>query len=532
MKIVFFITILTLLFSSCSSTEKVSKKPEKTQLTQKKVEKKKTLDELKKEEEDRIKAEEEAKKKAEKEKLEAIKKAEEEAKKDAESKKAKELAAKKAMESISEDDKKEINSILSKIESASKKKKMLIIEKALKKHPKSEILFYYKALTYYEENNTEKAIEAAKISLKLNPKYHMAVELLFNIYLKDNAQKASLFINSKIKMFPNDYKLLIVGAKALFELKNYDEVIRLSKEIFKLNQNNKMAFQLLASGYYFKGLNELAYYVILKAEDAMLSLPRLYYIKGLIFYKDKKYKSARDAFSEAFSEKPDFFEAGTRLAYSEYRAGVNLIDPKLKKEKFLEAKKVYEKVLKLRETELTLLNYGLVLYELDKNKKALEVLEKAKKLNSSNYRIIYDMGIIYLMKPVENDIERYKKAISLFQEYNRLLPKNKFKTENANSLITEAQIAKSVAEAKIDAIKQQEIDKQKEIEDAKKKEELEKQKAIEDAKKKEELEKQKAIDDKADDDKADDDKADDDKADDDKADDDKADDDKADDDDK
>ena len=431
------------LLSSCISSKEVKKKDEKKELKSDKNKKqqaddensgeKKKDDDEEKEENDEIKLSDDNKK------VENIVRKEE----------------KKVEEEKTFDvkDKEKINSELIPLKNSKPEELVVKIDELLKEYPESDLLYYHKARAYYLANDFDNAMFNLEKSLKLNPKNLNSLWLKFEILFKKDKKEAEKYLLSLLRDNPDDYKVILVVDKGYYKLGRYKKVIYLSKEVLKLNQNNKEALKFLALGYYYTDSLDLAFYVITKVDDLMYQIPELSFIKGLIFYKNKNMKAAHDAFSEAFELSPDFFEAGDWLAYIDYKVSLRIKNEEDKKKTLLKAKENYEKVIKLRKAPLTYMNYALVLYELNENDEALKYFLESEKLDDKNYMLYYNLGILYLEKKLGSidDLTRYDLAVKAFETYNKLLPKKDFKKLNANNLIAEAKTLKAVEQAKISA---------------------------------------------------------------------------------
>jgi tetratricopeptide (TPR) repeat protein len=344
----------------------------------------------------------------------------------------------------------EINSEINGFLKLEGKERLSKIDELLKKYPQSDILYYYKAKFYYDIKDNENSLFNVNLSLKINPENTYALDIMFAIFLKENPKKAEDLLLSQLRKFPDSYKIMLFAARGYYALSKYAKVIYIAKEILKLNQNNKEALKLLALGYYFSDSKDLAFYVISKVDELMYQIPELIFIKGLILYENKSLKLARDSFEEAFTLNPNLFEAGNWLAYIDYKVSLKLKDKEAKEKLLISSESIYKKIINLKKDFLVYMNYGLVLYELNKNDDALMYFLESEKLNNKNYSIYYNLGILYLMRNLKDikEIDRYDLAIKCFNDYNKLLPKKDLKKKNANSLITEAQTLKAVAQAK------------------------------------------------------------------------------------
>ncbi len=491
--------ILTLFLVSCFSTKDTTKKDEvkKQEETVSETEKK---DEVKT---DEVKVEEEKKETENISNKEIVEEKKDETKIKTEEKKD-EIKEESKKEELTNDLKAEINGEIEKINKLSTiKEKIEKIAEILPKYPKSEIVHYNYALLLFESGDIEKSLNFVNSALQLKPTYEKALTLYFNILLeKEDINKARDLIKEKSAKFSDNYEVLFFATKAHYSMKNYKDAIISAKEMLKIEKNDKEGLKFLAIAYYFSGAKELAMYVVFKTEEIDLQIPELYFIKGLIYFDEKKYKEARESFLIAYELNPNFYEAADRLAYSDFKT-----------KKYDDAEKTYRKIIDVYKKPLTFMNFAITLYQLEKNDESLKYFLEAEKLNNSILSLYYNLGILYLTRTITglSDIDRYDKSVETFEKYNKLLPKKDYKDKNAEKLIIEAKTQKGILQAKNQA--DIEAKKQKEEELKKQQEEANKNQNNSDNKKDDEVDDKKSDEIKVDDKKSDEIKVDDKKSD-------------------
>ncbi len=452
--------ILTLFLVSCFSTKDTTKKDEVKKQEETVSENEKKEEQKDAEKKDEVKNNADDKKETENissEKTEEIKNNTEE--------KKEEVKEEPKKEELTNDLKNEINSEIEKINNLSTvKEKIDKIAEILPKYPKSEVVHYNYALYLFESGDIEKSLAYVNSALQLKPSYEKALTLYFNILLeKEDINKARDLIKEKAAKFSDNYEVLLFATKAYYSMKNYKDAIISAKEVLKVEKNDKEGLKFLAISYYFSGAKELAMYVVFKTEEIDLQIPELYYIKGLIYFDEKKYKEAREAFLTAYELNPNFYEAADRLAYSDFKT-----------KKYEDAEKTYRKIIEVYKKPLTFMNFAITLYQLEKNDESLKYFLEAEKLNNSVISLYYNLGILYLTRPLSGlpDIDRYDKSVEVFEKYNKLLPKKDYKDKNAERLIIEAKTQKGILQAKnqadIEAKKQKEEELKKQQEESNK----------------------------------------------------------------
>ena len=257
----------------------------------------------------------------------------------------------------------------------------MLYRKVIDQIPDNHIALYFLGIIFYEENETELALEYLKKAVHINPDYSADLaKIYFKLALfshKNNKSDKAIEYYYEVIRYKPDYTDAYLNLGHLECLRNNLEIgLKHSRKAVELNPENSFA----------------------------------HYNLGVALYTAKNYQTAISCYKKALSLNPDFPDAILNLGISLYRlfrtAKIDMLD---------EAVKCFEHVISVRPNNAYAYNnLGNICkdrYEVDKS---IEYYQKAIELNPNCPDYYNNIGRAYQLK---NDVEKsayyYKKAIEL-----------------------------------------------------------------------------------------------------------------------
>lgn len=186
-------------------------------------------------------------------------------------------------------------------------------------------------------------------------------------------------------------------ANTYFQLKNYDEVVKLESRAVELNPDDIDAVINLALAYDFLGQTEKAMSEYSKALEKNPDEKDLIFNLGRLYYMNDDYEKAIELFERAIKANPDDYDANLNVGNAYLSMGDNL-----------------RKTLVEKENE----NQQVTQEELDQLKelynKAIPYLEKAVEVKGDDPNVWNNLGVAYVnVGDADKGKECFDKAESL-----------------------------------------------------------------------------------------------------------------------
>lgn len=283
-------------------------------------------------------------------------------------------------------------------------------------------VYVLRAISKYNINQIEKAIDDLKEAQSIKPEYAKSSYLLAKVYAESKQLNLALSeINKAIHLKPDEISYLVLKCKILNRMSDFASEIELWTYIISIDANNDEAYRYRGSAYnmskkYDEAINDLSKAISLKHNDIAS-----YFDRGLCYAQLKKFDlaladinkgveidstqafvaynniayfikfeqedwdGAIEYFSKAIELEPKFAYGYSNRAYAKYKKGL-----------IKEAFKDIRKSLELDPSNsYAYKNYALFYIKENNIKDACTQLNKAKQLG---YSVIYDSEVDDLLK--------------------------------------------------------------------------------------------------------------------------------------
>ena len=189
---------------------------------------------------------------------------------------------------------------------------------------------YQKGLSYYNQQEYQKAIEEFEVIVKANPDYESGFRVLGDCYLKlmDYEQAAEAFQNA-LRLKEDNYISHYGLALAHYNAGRYDETVSTLREGESYARSPRHQYQLYrtrGSAYYNLRDFERAVADLGKATAIQRGNPKDLLQLGIAYYHLENYGEADRLLRQAVALEPNLLEATEYLARLRYREGIEAIE--------------------------------------------------------------------------------------------------------------------------------------------------------------------------------------------------------------
>lgn len=291
-------------------------------------------------------------------------------------------------------------------------------DKILKIDSTLTYIHYEKAYCYFCLKNYEKAIECAKIHLNDDIENELKTSTLNLIsasyYETKDFENSIEYCNKSLEIKPNQTVIKNMKADSLYELKEYDEALKLAKEI-----NN---FELMADCYYAKKDFENAiktYDELIKSSNDMVDALYFKEMKAKSLYQNANYKEFVELSEDIVKVSPNkslfFFmssaydKLGDKANATKYFYKTTQYEPNLMKGILNISEMAKDKIYDENSIEDNL-KFGHGYFEVEDFNNALIYYLKAYELDNKNEEVLKCVGETYYR------LSEYKKAYEYFKQ--------------------------------------------------------------------------------------------------------------------
>ena len=274
---------------------------------------------------------------------------------------------------------------------------------------------YQKGLSYYKQQEYQKAIEEFEVIVKANPDYESGFRILGDCYLKllDYDQAAEAFQNA-LRLKEDNYISHYGLALAHYNAGRYDETVSTLREGETYARSPRHQYQLFRT-------RGSAYYNLQDFERAVADLGRATAIQrgnpkdllqlGIAYYHLGNYAEADRLLQQAVALEPNSLEATAYLARLRYREGIEAIEIR----DYSNAVELLREYVDQNPTDGEA-SFNLGLAQLFSNNLSAAKGEflKTAELMPENWEIFDRLGYIYELKSdYPKSLENYQKAHGL-----------------------------------------------------------------------------------------------------------------------
>ena len=241
--------------------------------------------------------------------------------------------------------------------------------------------------------DTTSAITEYNSVLEKEPENTEAILVLASIYSNIDPEKALIYWEKYIKLNPDSSEALFRKSLTLKKLKRSEDAKKILKQITETNPEDVLFHITLADLYEEEQNYKSAADEILKCIEYVPHNFSFYVRAGELYYLAKDFDKAKELFEKALKINPDDISISFRLALifeekKDWNSAINLLEKTLPKNPDIS---VY-------------LRLSYYYSQINKTKKSVELLEKAKKLNPESAEINFFLGLAY------TQLKKYKKA--------------------------------------------------------------------------------------------------------------------------
>lgn len=271
-------------------------------------------------------------------------------------------------------------------------------------NPKNENILYALGLLYHTQNKFEEAIKYYEKVLELNSKNEIVLENIGLIYkLKNNVKKAKYYFENLLKINPKNESVIYNLALICQQENNLAKAKEYFKVLIKNNPKNDIFLHNLGLIYQQENRLEEAEIYFKKAITENLDEGLYYYDLSMVYLKQNKLEEAEICLKKMIEIDPE-----NKLNY----CGLGIFYEQQNKLK--EAEDYYKKSIN---TEIGLYNLGLFYYKCSRLDEAEICLKNVIKLNQTNEKYYYLLGLIFnSKKDFYKAIEYFKKAVIFFPD--------------------------------------------------------------------------------------------------------------------
>ena len=181
-------------------------------------------------------------------------------------------------------------------------------DKCLEINPKCYEAYYNKALCYIGLNDDDNALKNLENALNINKDFPQALDAKGCVYYSKNKYKEALeCYNELTQKYKNNDDYFFKKASSEMELKKYEEAIKSSNEVLKLNPEHYKAMTLKGNCLDNIGNSddalELYNHVISKDKDNNNELAHI--LRGQNLLKGKEYEKALNDFNKVYDLNPN-----------------------------------------------------------------------------------------------------------------------------------------------------------------------------------------------------------------------------------
>ena len=173
------------------------------------------------------------------------------------------------------------------------------------------------AVSYYNRGEYEKAIEAYKREIEINPDSVEAYYHLGMAYSSLGKYKEAVEAYGRAIKFRPDYAAAYYNlGHAYSNLNQHDKAIKAFRRSIQYEPDNVEAYFALGTAYYDAGKEEKAVDTFEAAISLKPDNPYAYYRLGLLYFPDGLHARAAEAFTQVIIRDPRYSEAYFHRAYS------------------------------------------------------------------------------------------------------------------------------------------------------------------------------------------------------------------------
>ncbi len=243
---------------------------------------------------------------------------------------------------------------------------------------------FNRGVNFIKAGQTEKALEAFKTAILLDPSKPEAYKNLAYAYIRmNNADEAIAAYQNLLKVAPDDEEAMVSLGNLYYNKKEYQKAIDILQKVVEMDPDNVDAIANIALAYDFMGQREKALNFYKEAIAKHPEDKDLRFNYGRLFFLSEEYDKAIEQFQKVLELSPDDLEAYLNIANAYLIMAENKM--KVLRELDVNQKEYSEAQLKeLRDEAIK--NY----------KNAIPYLEKAKDLDPTNYATWYNLGVAYV----------------------------------------------------------------------------------------------------------------------------------------
>jgi tetratricopeptide (TPR) repeat protein len=173
------------------------------------------------------------------------------------------------------------------------------------------------AVSYYNRGEYEKAIEAYKRAIELNPDFTEAYYHLGMAYSSLGKYKEAVEAYSRAVRIKPDYAAAYYNlGHAYSNLNRHDKAIKAFRQSIQYEPGNVEAYFALGNAYFDSGKEERAVDTFEAAISRKPDNPYAYYRLGLLYFPTGLHARAAEAFTQVIIRDPRYGEAYFHRAYS------------------------------------------------------------------------------------------------------------------------------------------------------------------------------------------------------------------------
>lgn len=269
---------------------------------------------------------------------------------------------------------------------------------AIKKNPNESNLYVDLGDSFYNDKNTEKAIENYNKALDLNKNNIEAYGKLIALYFDKNDNDNSIkYAKNAVKDNPNYFSAYLWLGSTYVRTKAIDKAIESFKEAIKLSPNNPNCYNSLALAYIDKAEYNLAIEYFSKALDISPNNNQTLVYIADAYAKKGDFDKAQNIYTQALKNDP--YNDSIYLARGNFFSDTKKYDL---------AQADLEKAILLNTQSLDARNnLGNLYIKQKKYELAIDNFEMIIKLNPNYSTAYYNLACIYSLKNDENTSLKY-----------------------------------------------------------------------------------------------------------------------------
>jgi len=324
-------------------------------------------------------------------------------------------------------------------------KAIKVLEEAVKSNNTDLESYHHLAVSYFENDMIDKAVDVAKVVLDLHPNYLKSLLFLASVYKSLKQTKESLsYLEKALKVDPANLEIRLEYAEMLASNKEYQRAIETLNDIIQQEPAFDVAYLSLAALFERTGQLDMAIETLEKARAMNMASSKILTRLAQYLQETNQFERSVEILNLALTEKPEDLEALNYLGINYWHSGqhdkaIDLFNKVISMDKsnasaynnlgsvYLSMSKYDLAMQQFKEaTRLAPLlggpynGLGVIYAKEGRRDQAIQNWKKAVELDAKQYDALYNLGVLL------TKMDRFEEAIKYLEQFENTAPDFKY----------------------------------------------------------------------------------------------------------